>query len=148
MEAKGCKELFTEVIDAGLCTLCGTCAGDCPYLVSSKGKIVLMDSCSRSEGQCYQNCPRTYVDMDAISEQVFGVSYAEDELGIAKEVLIARSTDARITERAQYGGTVTALLSLALAEGLIDGAVLTKTLDNKTPSAVLAKNADEVLECA
>jgi len=145
---RGCKELLDEVIDVGLCTLCGACAGGCPYLVYSKGKIVLMDSCTRSEGQCYQYCPRTYVDMDAISQKVFGVPYTVDELGTAKEVLMARSTDARIKQRAQYGGTVTTLLSLALAEGLIDGAVLAKTLDDKTPGAVLARNAEEVLRCA
>ena len=148
MEAKGCKELFQGVIDVGLCALCGACAGGCPYLVSSKGNVVLVDSCSRAEGQCYQYCPRTYVDMDAISQQVFGTPYAEDELGVAKEVFRARSTDARIKEKAQYGGTVTALLSLALREELIGGVVLTKTLDDKTPTAVLARNADEVLECA
>jgi len=145
---KGCKELLNEVIDVGLCTLCGACAGGCPYLVHSKGKIVLMDSCSRSDGQCYQYCPRTYVDMDAISQKVFGVPYTVDELGTAKEVLMARSTDSRIKQRAQYGGTVTTLLSLALAEGLIDGAVLAKTLDDKTPGAVLARNAEGVLRCA
>ncbi len=85
--------------------------------------------------------------MDAISRQVFGVPYSEDELGTTKEVLMARSTDAQIRERAQYGGTVTTLLSLALAEGLLDSALLTKTADDKTPSALLARSVEEVLQC-
>jgi coenzyme F420 hydrogenase subunit beta len=147
-KGKGSKELFNEVIDAGLCTLCGACAGSCPYLVPYKGRIVLLDNCTLAEGQCYQYCPRTYTDMNALSQLVFGVPYSEDELGTAKEVLMTRSTDTRIKERAQYGGTVTTLLSLALAEGLIDSAVMSKTSDDKTPKAFLARNMEEVFQCA
>jgi len=148
VKVKGSKELLTEVIDAGLCTLCGACAGGCPYLVSYKGRIVLLDSCSISEGQCYQYCPRTYTDMDAISQGAFGTPYSGDELGTTKEVLMARSTDTRIKEKAQYGGTVTTLLSLALEEGLIDGAILTKMSDDKTPGAFLARSREEILQGA
>jgi len=86
--------------------------------------------------------------MDALSQQVFGIPYSEDELGITKEVLMARSADTKIREKAQYGGTVTTLLSLALAEGFIDSAILTRTSDNKTPSAFLAQNTEEVLQGA
>jgi len=86
--------------------------------------------------------------MDAISQQVFGVPYSEDELGTAKEVLMARSKSVNIRQRAQYGGTVTALLSLALADGFIDSAVMTKTSDDKTPFAFIAKSAKEVLQGA
>jgi coenzyme F420 hydrogenase subunit beta len=84
--------------------------------------------------------------MDAISQQVFGAPYSEDELGTAKEVLMARSTDVNIRQRAQYGGTVTALLSLALAEDFIDSAIMTRTSDDKTPIAFIAKSAEEVLQ--
>lgn len=142
------KELFDDVINAGLCTLCGACSGGCPYLVPYKGRIVLLDNCILPEGQCYQYCPRTYTDMDAISRQVFGLPYSGHELGITREVLMARSTDARVKERAQYGGTVTTLLSLALAEGLIDSAILSRMSDNKTPEACQVRNTEEVLQCA
>lgn len=148
MKVKGSKELLTEVIDTGLCTLCGACAGSCPYLVSYKGRIVLLDNCTLSEGQCYQYCPRTYTDMDAISQQVLGTPYSSDELGVTKEVLMARSTDANIKGRAQYGGTVTAILSLALEEGFVDGAILTRMSDDKTPSAFLARSRKEILQGA
>jgi coenzyme F420 hydrogenase subunit beta len=147
-ELKGSKELVEEVINAGLCTLCGACAGSCPYLVSFKGKIVHMDNCTLEEGQCYQYCPRTYLDMDEISQKIFGTPYSEDGFGTTKEVLIARSTSSSIRNTAQYGGYVTTLMSLAMEEGLIDSAVLTKTDDDKAPKAVLAKNTDEVLQCA
>jgi len=148
MKVKGCRELKEEIIDAGQCTYCGACAGGCPYLISYKGRIVLMDNCTLSEGQCYKYCPRTYTDMGAISQQVFGAPYIEDELGTFKEVLIARSTDAHIRERAQYGGTVTALLSLALEEGFINYAILAKMSNDKIPGAFLARNKEEILQCA
>jgi len=144
---KGYKELFTEVIETGLCALCGACADGCPYLVYYKGRIVLLDNCTLSKGQCYEYCPRTYIDMDAISQQVFGVPYSEDEIGVTKEVFVARSTDAHIKEKAQYGGVVTTLLSLALTEGFIDSAILTKTSVDKVPTPFLAQNAEEVLQC-
>lgn len=147
-KVSGSKELFNEVIDTGLCALCGACVGGCPYLVPYKGRIVLLDNCTLSEGQCYQYCPRTYTDMNAISQQIFGTPYSEDEVGTTKEVLMARSTDAHIRERAQYGGTVTTLLSLALAKGLIDGAILAKVSDDKIPSAFLAQSMEEILQCA
>jgi len=148
-ESKGCKELFNEVIDAGLCTLCGACTGSCPYLVYYKGRIALLDNCTRmDEAQCYDYCPRTYIDMNAISQKIFGAQYGDSEIGNAEEVLIARSTDTSITEKAQYGGVVTTLLSLALDEGLIEGALLTKTSDDKAPSPFLAQAVDDILQCA
>lgn len=55
--------------------------------------------------------------MDALSQHVFSVPYGADALGIIKEVMMARSTDEAIKEKAQYGGTVTTLLSLAMTEG-------------------------------
>jgi len=148
MKVKGSKELFREVIDTGLCALCGACNGGCPYLTPYKGRVVLRDECTLLEGQCYQYCPRTCTDMDAISRKIFGVPYDRDELGVAREVLIARSTDSRIRKKAQYGGTVTTLLSLAMAEGLISGAVLAKMSPDRTRSAFLARSSKELLQCA
>ena len=147
MKMKGCKELIEEVIDTGLCAYCGACAHSCPYLVSYKGRIVLLDNCDISEGQCYQYCPRTHTDFNTISQQAFGTDYSADELGTVKEVLIARSTDLPIRERAQYGGVVTTLMSLAMEEGYIDSAILTKMSNDKIPSAFFARNKEEILQC-
>jgi len=107
-----------------------------------------LDNCDISEGQCYQYCPRTHIDLDTISQHVFGTNYSEDELGTVKEVLIARSTDLHIRERAQYGGVVTTLMSLALEEGYIDSAILAKMSNDKIPSAFLARNKEGILQCA
>ena len=145
---KGPKELMEEVIGAGLCALCGACAGTCPYLRSFEGRIVQMDECTLSEGHCYQHCPRTYTDMDAVSQRRFGAPYAGDELGSVREVLIARSADGAVRERGQYGGVVTSLLSLAMTEGLIDAAVVTEASSGRMPEAVVARSAADILRCA
>ncbi len=147
-KTKGCKELISEVIDKDLCCLCGACAGSCPYLESYKGRIVQLETCTRDDGQCYQYCPRTPVDMDALSENVFGAPYSEAEMGTVKEVFMARANSGTIQGKAQYGGTTTALLSLAMEEGLIDSALLTRTNEDKTPSPFVAKSSEEILQAA
>jgi coenzyme F420 hydrogenase subunit beta len=148
VETKGCRELFTEVIETGLCALCGACTGNCPYLVHYKGRIALLDNCTLSDGQCYKYCPRTYIDMNNISQQVFGIPYSEEELGTVIEVFMARTMDARIRKVAQSGGVVTTLLSVALTERLIDNIVLTRTSDDNAPNPVLARSESEMLQCA
>lgn len=146
MEVTASKELFTpqklrkEVIDEGLCPFCGGCAGGCPYLAQYKGRIVQLDHCTLSEGDCYQYCPRTYTDIDAVSQKIFGVPFSGDGIGVAREVLLARSTDPEFRERSQDGGAVSALLSVALAEGIIDAAIVTGMSDGKTPAGLLARN--------
>jgi len=142
------KELYEEVIESGLCTLCGGCTGFCPYFVIHEGRIVRLHQCKITGGQCYQYCPRTPTDMNAISRHIFGIPYGEYEIGIAKEVFLARSTDPEIHQKAQDGGVVTSLLSVALTEGMIDGAVETKLDDEKVPHGFIARNREELLECA
>ena len=109
-KTKGMGELFREVINKDLCALCGACIGDCPYTVFYRGKIRMLDFCNREEGHCYEYCPRTHTDLDAINNKLFGVPFSGAETGIVKDVFMARSTDAKVRSRAQYGGTVTTLL--------------------------------------
>ncbi len=148
-KTRGCNELVSEVIETGLCTLCGACTGSCPYLAYYKGRIARLDNCSRTEeAQCYDYCPRTYTDLNAVSQKIFGTQYTASEIGEVKDVVMVRATEPIVKDHAQYGGAVTALLSQALSDSMIDGAVLTKTLDDESPSAFLAHNIDEVLQCA
>jgi len=145
---KGCKELFEEVINEGLCTLCGGCTGGCPYLLFHKERLVLMDNCTLAEGQCYEYCPRTYTDINTISQQIYGVPYSEDEIGSIREIFLARSIDEEIRTKGQDGGTVTTLLTVALAEEMIDAAVETKMASDKSPRGFVARNRGELLECS
>ena len=148
LEAKGCCELQSEVLARDLCTLCGACVGMCPYLVAYRGRIVALDDCDLRQGRCYVFCPRTSLDLDLLSQTVFGVPYAPDELGTVQEIAMARAGDEGIRSKAQFGGTVTALASFALNQGLIDSAVLTASDENILPSGTLAGSTAQVRDCA
>lgn len=145
---KGMKELYTEVINTGLCAVCGACVGDCPYSVFYKGKIRMLDYCNRAEGHCYEYCPRTHTDLDAISKKVHGVPYTGDEIGPVRNIFAARSKDKKVLEKAQYGGVVTTLLSLAINEGIIGKAIVAKTTSEKLPAGFVAASSKELLECS
>jgi coenzyme F420 hydrogenase subunit beta len=120
----------------------------CPYLVAYRGRIVALDDCDLRQGRCYVFCPRTSLDLDLLSQTVFGVPYAADELGTVQEIAMARARDEGIRSKAQFGGTVTALASFALDQGLIDSAVLTASDESILPSGTLAGSTAQVRDCA
>lgn len=145
---KGISELFEEVINKGLCAGCGACITGCPYIVAHRGRIVVLDKCTGTDGDCYKHCPRTSLDFDAVSEAVFGEAYRGGELGQVAQVIMARAKDPEILKRGQDGGTVTSLLALALEEGLIEAVVNTRMDAEKTPHGNLSRSRQELLECA
>ena len=145
---KGHRDLVEDVIKAGLCIYCGACANGCPYLIASNGRIVVLDNCDRTEGQCYQFCPRTFTDMDALARKIFGQPFGTAEFGFASELLLARSTDEQIQDRCQDGGVVTTLLCLGLEAGIIDAALAARMNEDKTPHGFVARTKEQLLECS
>jgi coenzyme F420 hydrogenase subunit beta len=105
-----------------------------------------MDSCPVTESRCSQFCPRMGVDLDLVTGTLFGVAYSDGPMGEVREVIIARSMEPEIRERAQYGGAVSTLVRVALASGLISTAVLAKSVDG-VPRGVTVSSAKEVLDC-
>jgi coenzyme F420 hydrogenase subunit beta len=148
IEIKGSQALQDEVRARRLCTLCGACSGMCPYHVPYKGRMVTLDDCNLAQGRCYAFCPRTPVDLDLLSQTVFGAPYPASELGTAKEVLMARAAADGLRSRAQYGGTVSALVAFALRTKLIDTAVLTASDDGMLPAGRAVRDEADVLACA
>jgi coenzyme F420 hydrogenase subunit beta len=148
LDVKASRELQSEVLARDLCSLCGACVGMCPYWTAYKGRVVGLDECNLTQGRCYVFCPRTSLDLDLLSQTVFGEPYAADELGPMRHITMARATDADIRAKAQYGGTVTALTSFALEQGLIDGAVLTASDENILPGGCLATSNAQVGDLA
>jgi coenzyme F420 hydrogenase subunit beta len=145
MELTACKELETKVIQENLCTFCGACTGMCPYFVAYKGRIVVRDTCTISQGRCHNFCPRLSVDFNGVHKAIFGTSYRWDGMGNVLEVYIARSSDKAIRSKGQYGGVVTALMSFAMKEGFIDSAVLTCSGNDRLPEGALATTKKEIL---
>ena len=143
----GLQQLRERVLDAGLCTFCGACSALCPYLKPFQGRIAVMESCPVTSSRCISFCPRSEFDLDAASLRLHGVVYRGEPLGEVGQVLVARSTDAQVRSKAQYGGTVTTLVCAALEEGTIESAVLTRN-QGGVPQGVVASTREEVLECS
>lgn len=140
---KGQKELQKRVLDTGLCTNCGACVNLCPYAVAYKDNTIILDTCDREEGRCYAFCPRTPTDLQALRGQLFRKEDFTVELGPVKGFYMTRAADPEIRKSSQHGGTVTAFISLALEEGLIDTAILAEEGGNFLPhGAAVEKGAD------
>jgi coenzyme F420 hydrogenase subunit beta len=148
MKLSACQEINSKVIKSGLCTLCGACAGTCPYFACHEGRVLLRDVCDLSQGHCLASCPRISFDLDKASEMVFGVPYSGDGLGTALRVVMARATEAAIKTRAQDAGTVTALMRVAVQERFIDSAILTRFEGKSWPTGKTALSGEQVLECS
>jgi len=148
MESKTCQILVDEVIKKDLCTLCGACVGLCPYFIAQDGRIVLRDSCDLPQGRCGTFCPRISLDLEEMNQAMFGTPYSWREVGASKTIFMARSTNAKIEERAQDAGTVTALFCFAKGEGFIDSAVMTRFEDKSLPKGVVVSTEEEIVACA
>ncbi|UCF44814.1 MAG: Coenzyme F420 hydrogenase/dehydrogenase, beta subunit C-terminal domain [Candidatus Bathyarchaeota archaeon] len=144
--------LTSEVIEAGKCVSCGTCVVVCPFdcLELTKEKPGLIKECKIC-GICAQACPRYQWTAANVENFVFGRERKpEEEFGIHRRMVIAQTTEDRISKVSQDGGVVTALLLFALKNGFIDGAIVAGTDKEKPfyPAPMLATTAEELIEAA
>ncbi len=145
MEKKTFKDLEAEVWLKGTCSGCGACVAVCPadaiyFPAGSTLAPVNAGYCKAATdgvpcGACYEVCPRT------------APFRPETLLGSYTEIVAAQSTFD--VERKQSGGAVTAILTNALEEGLID-AVVTVTEDRWTlrPSSAVITSSDALIHYA
>nr|WP_326165545.1 Coenzyme F420 hydrogenase/dehydrogenase, beta subunit C-terminal domain [uncultured Oscillibacter sp.] len=140
--------LDTQVLRPGLCTGCGACQGLCPYWGSVDGRTVCFFDCERRDGRCQRFCPRMPTDLDALRRQSFPAETILPQIGPFRGLYLARAADESIRASAQHGGSMTALVELALVEGFIDAAVLTRSRGGLAPEGVLAATAEEVRSCS
>jgi coenzyme F420 hydrogenase subunit beta len=140
----GQKEIQDQVVRRGLCTGCGACVGLCPYQASYEDRIVFLNRCDLKEGRCYAFCPRTPTDLEGLRKALFDKTDLTPEAGSTRGFYLARARDPRIRERAQHGGTVTALVELALKEGFINEAILTKAGEDLLPREINVNDPEKV----
>jgi coenzyme F420 hydrogenase subunit beta len=146
------ESLAAHVVNAGRCLGCGACILVCPFncLVYKDEKPSLVKECPAC-GMCARICPQYEEDESKIESLVFGRERkAEEEFGIYRRLVVARANDERIQQVCQDGGAVTALLSFALKEGLIDYAVVAGVNPEKpfSPRPELAFTVEEILKSA
>jgi coenzyme F420 hydrogenase subunit beta len=110
--------------------------------------MVRLNPCDLGEGRCFAYCPRTEIDLNRVHRAVFEQDYQDLAIGPYKRVLAARATHDEIRNKAQSGGTVSALVSFALEAGIIDGAVLTRRGEGFLPQGQVVRERQGVLACA
>lgn len=152
LPGKGPRELRDEVLDEGLCTVCGMCLGLCPYLDEIGENVAFISDCRGDQGRCYAVCPRTDTDLNALREFSVPDRQADFVLGPHRAVWMARARNEEVRRTAQYGGTVTALALFGLETGRIDAGLLTAWSqdpeDPYLPQPLVARTREEVLSAS
>jgi coenzyme F420 hydrogenase subunit beta len=146
------ESLLEKVVLKENCMGCGACVVVCPYncLEYLKEKPKLAKKCEVC-GICPRVCPRFELTLPALEKLVFGRERKpEEDFGVYQSLLLAQSTDKRILSTCQDGGAVTTVISFAMKEKIIDGALLSGISTDKPfyPLPVLAITREQVLECA
>ena len=126
----GLTQLQSEVIEAGLCTGCGTCAAVCPTKAIAMNYEAeepdIIGQCAPRCQLCYDTCPGKDVNLPGLSQVAFGrePKAEEDLLGVAQGFLKGHALDAQVRDAGAGGGAVSALLIYALEKDIIDAAVV------------------------
>ena len=153
VEEKGFEEtLKPEVVEKGRCVLCGTCVSFCPFDVLRLGRKgpELIDNCLKC-GNCYHVCPVYEFDEKAMEEFAFGRTRRPDEeFGVYRSVVLARSKDPEVLKVCQDGGVVSTLMKYLVGSGETLMAVLSGVSEEEPwlPEPRIALTGPEVLRCA
>jgi coenzyme F420 hydrogenase subunit beta len=158
------RELYHEVVQTGLCTGCAACVMACPqdvlgytddYYPFQIGEGMGFDQCvigDRGCDICTRACPRFRTWETESDTALFGRPRTADEVyGIARALVLARTTDDGIKEVGQDGGLVSTLLVWGLENGKIDGALTSQITTARGPfdsEPFLATTRDDVLSTA
>jgi len=123
------ERLKREVIDAGICTHCGTCAGlsggtlrmeETPAgpLPAAAGADVGLSPLA------YDACPGKGIDYPAAYRALFGRLPDNWLSGPYRQIYVGYACNEAIRRQAASGGVITQTLLYLLREGLVDGAVV------------------------
>ena len=147
MHVFGSSELIEDVLKKDLCIGCGACVELCPYFKNYKGKTAMLFGCTLSQGRCFAFCPKAEVDLDVLANRFWDAPYEGTPLGKYRQVLTARAGEKMEKSAFQAGGTVSALMTLALKSHLIDAAALTDREDMVAVPRLITR-AEDVSGCA
>ena len=141
-----------QVTSEGLCTECGTCAGICPHraiemhwsLEFGWRPQVYAQLC-RDCGTCLDVCPGRGFDYSAGAwwRDTDAKVLASDFLGPWRSLWFGWATDHDVRYRAASGGLASAILLGALAQNLVDGAIVARP-GRDNPLAIVPQVARSV----
>ncbi len=130
----GGSDLKAQVLDSGICSLCGACLDWCPYLKNLEDRLVMPFDCKQDDGRCYKVCPRTFTDWKQVHD-AFLDGEMTAELGSYTAIHKVRSRQA--VGGQQDGGTVSMLLKTALEEHLAEVSLMTGSAGGLVPQPIL-----------
>ncbi|MFH1087528.1 MAG: Coenzyme F420 hydrogenase/dehydrogenase, beta subunit C-terminal domain [Chloroflexota bacterium] len=153
----GFEDLRNQVVNRGLCTVCGTCIGVCPQRClaleyeDEDPSPVLRGECT-SCGLCLKACPGADVPIPELDRFCFGKTRENrpDDLGIYTYSGMGYANDTAVRRAGASGGVTTALLVYGLEKGLIDCALVAGFSADRPwrAEARLAATREELLEAA
>ncbi len=144
---RGLNGLEERVLKKNLCISCGACLSLCPYLRWWEGRVVKLHECGLEEGRCFAYCPRTESNQERVDLKTSGKRFEKVEIGPFLGVFMARAKDPFLRERAQSGGTVTALIDFAIRKKMIDAAILTSRDADLAPKGQIARSREDIFNC-
>lgn len=141
-------DLKRDVVDRGLCALCGGCTSFCREnklhaIDIREGVPAYIDesNCLKC-GICYMICPMTH-ELEERLEELYGTG-----TGTVLEIYSARSTDEAVRAVCCDGGVATSLLHYLLDIHYIDGALVVKKMKGGRSMPIIATSYQELLMCA
>ncbi len=161
------NHLFTEIVSTDICTGCSGCIVACPHDVLAYDEHwhpVLIPTgrvdgsparCVHGEKSCTmctRACPRLRGWEPEIDEHLWGrVRNTDDRnevIGVYKDILLARTTNAEWLENGQDGGLCSAVLIHSLHKGYIDAALVSYVDEKWRTRPGVARTEEEVLRAA
>lgn len=137
------------VIDAGRCVGCAGCLAACPSAsigIAEDGRPTLVRMCTGCS-RCWDFCPLAGLRSERLHRLLAPVNgRRHPDLGPVRAAYYARAREP--APDAQDGGVVTALLAALLAEGVIDGALVSRRLTAFSGRSGLAAASADLVEAA
>lgn len=147
----------TQIVNKGLCTSCGVCAGSCPkdcisfkYGKERNTPLVAVNKCVNC-GLCYDVCPGKGIELNGWSRNLFGNKSGtkiDECAGYYLESYTGHSMNHNIRMHSATGGMVTQFLIWLLKTKQIEGAVVVRYSkeDPLIAEPIIATNEDEIWE--
>jgi len=147
------ERLKTEVVDTGLCSHCGSCAGLSQGSINMQSVGLGPIPITATNGHAklgdigYEACPAKGLDYPALCEYVFQEQPKSWLLGCLRKTYIGYSCKPEVRNQAASGGLITQALVYLMDSGQIDGAVVLRHGFPKPwlSSPIIATTTDEIL---
>ena len=146
------ERLQKEVINADLCTRCGSCVGVCTTKAIRFDDVLgeclprLVQACDDCDGRCYFGCSGREVSFPALNDFTHGMQPDNPLIGAHGPMYVGYATDPNIRMRAASGGVITALLKLLLDEEMVTAVLALGTVPEEPlrPVPLVIRDPDDL----